>query len=78
MKDYTIHHYLLCQELLDGLHAFEQRANNRIIRPSSEYTGPEPREFVAIKIENNFNYIRLGQLLANFKTCWRRPKSHKN
>ncbi len=30
-------------------HAFEQRANNRIIRPSSEYTGPEPREFVPIE-----------------------------
>lgn len=30
-------------------HAFEQRANNRIIRPSSEYTGPEPREFVSIE-----------------------------
>ncbi len=30
-------------------HAFEQRANNRIIRPSSEYTGPEPREFVAME-----------------------------
>ncbi len=30
-------------------HAFEQRANNRIIRPSSEYTGPEPREFVALE-----------------------------
>ncbi len=27
-------------------HAFEQRANNRIIRPSSEYSGPEPRDFV--------------------------------
>jgi 2-methylcitrate synthase len=30
-------------------HAFEQRANNRIIRPGSEYTGVEPREFVAIE-----------------------------
>jgi 2-methylcitrate synthase len=27
-------------------HAFEQRANNKIIRPNSEYTGVEPREFV--------------------------------
>jgi 2-methylcitrate synthase len=30
-------------------HAFEQRANNRIIRPSSEYIGVEPREFVALE-----------------------------
>ncbi|CAI8226044.1 MAG: 2-methylcitrate synthase [Arcobacter lacus] len=30
-------------------HAFEQRANNRIIRPSSEYTGPEPRDFVSLE-----------------------------
>jgi len=29
-------------------HAFEQRANNRIIRPSSEYNGPEPRAFVSL------------------------------
>ncbi|WP_121627293.1 citrate/2-methylcitrate synthase [Poseidonibacter antarcticus] len=30
-------------------HAFEQRANNKIIRPSSEYNGEDPRAFVAIE-----------------------------
>lgn len=30
-------------------HIFEQRENNKLIRPTSEYTGPEPREFVAIE-----------------------------
>ena len=29
-------------------HVMEQRANNRIIRPSAEYTGPESAEWVAI------------------------------
>ncbi len=29
-------------------HIFEQRANNRIIRPSADYTGPEPRDYMAI------------------------------
>jgi 2-methylcitrate synthase len=29
-------------------HVFEQRADNRLIRPSSEYTGPEPRAFTPI------------------------------
>ncbi|MDX1556112.1 MAG: 2-methylcitrate synthase [Xanthomonadales bacterium] len=27
-------------------HCFEQRANNRIIRPGADYTGPEPRAYV--------------------------------
>ncbi|WP_211828890.1 bifunctional 2-methylcitrate synthase/citrate synthase [Kistimonas asteriae] len=30
-------------------HVMEQRANNRIIRPSAEYTGPEPRAWVGIE-----------------------------
>ncbi len=30
-------------------HAFEQRANNRIIRPGSEYTGVEPRDFIPME-----------------------------
>ncbi len=30
-------------------HIFEQRADNRLIRPSSEYTGPEPRKFIPIE-----------------------------
>ena len=30
-------------------HVFEQRADNRLIRPSSEYTGPEAREFIPIE-----------------------------
>lgn len=30
-------------------HVFEQRADNRLIRPTSEYTGPEPRSFIAIE-----------------------------
>lgn len=29
-------------------HIFEQRADNRLIRPSSEYTGPEPKAYVPI------------------------------
>lgn len=29
-------------------HVFEQRADNRLIRPSSEYTGPAPRAFLPI------------------------------
>lgn len=30
-------------------HVFEQRADNRLIRPTSEYTGPAPRAYVAIE-----------------------------
>jgi 2-methylcitrate synthase len=30
-------------------HVFEQRANNKLIRPTSTYIGPEPRKFPAIK-----------------------------
>ncbi|PWY55269.1 2-methylcitrate synthase [Legionella qingyii] len=30
-------------------HVFEQRANNKLIRPTSEYTGPEPQKFPAIE-----------------------------
>lgn len=33
-------------------HAFEQRENNRIIRPSAEYTGPEHRKVVPISERN--------------------------
>jgi 2-methylcitrate synthase len=29
-------------------HVFEQRGNNRLIRPSADYIGPETRDFVAI------------------------------
>ncbi len=29
-------------------HIFEQRANNRLIRPTADYTGPQPRAFIAI------------------------------
>ena len=29
-------------------HVFEQRSNNRIIRPSAEYVGVEQRSFVSI------------------------------
>lgn len=29
-------------------HIFEQRANNRLIRPSADYTGPEPRPYVSL------------------------------
>jgi len=30
-------------------HIFEQRSNNKLIRPVSKYVGPEPKEFVKIE-----------------------------
>ena len=30
-------------------HVFEQRANNKLIRPTSDYIGPEQREYVPIE-----------------------------
>ncbi|MDM8569212.1 citrate/2-methylcitrate synthase, partial [Thiotrichales bacterium HSG1] len=30
-------------------HVFEQRANNRIIRPSADYTGPDTATWVKLK-----------------------------
>ena len=29
-------------------HILEQRANNKLIRPNAEYTGPEPRAFINV------------------------------
>lgn len=31
-------------------HVFEQRADNRLIRPTSEYTGPDTRKFIPIDV----------------------------
>ena len=29
-------------------HIFEQRSNNRLIRPDAEYIGPEPRAYITL------------------------------
>jgi 2-methylcitrate synthase len=34
-------------------HIFEQRGNNRLIRPTAEYTGPAPRPFVPVAAREN-------------------------
>lgn len=37
-----------------GAHVMEQRANNRIIRPSADYEGPEPRAWLPMNQRNQF------------------------
>lgn len=32
-----------------GAHILEQRANNRLIRPSAEYIGPDPRKYLSLE-----------------------------
>ena len=40
--------YSFVQELGWAAHIMEQRANNRIIRPSADYIGPESSEWIDI------------------------------
>jgi 2-methylcitrate synthase len=40
-------------------HIIEQRKDNRLIRPSSNYTGPEPRQFVNINKRGNEEKAKL-------------------
>ena len=40
----------VCSRLIGWVaHIFEQRANNKLIRPSAEYTGPSKRKWIKIK-----------------------------
>ena len=43
-------------------HILEQYANNRLIRPRAEYTGPGMQKYVPIRKEDNY-------LLLIFKKC---------
>jgi 2-methylcitrate synthase len=47
--DQAVHPIFVCSRLTGWAAVFEQRANNRIIRPSAEYIGVEQRQFVPIE-----------------------------
>ncbi len=38
-----------------GGHLIEQRANNKLMRPVSEYTGPAKKQFVPLELRNKAN-----------------------
>ena len=47
-----LHHFRISSNCRLGAHAFEQRSNNRIIRPSAEYIGPEDRNWLILNQGN--------------------------